>query len=84
MVLCLQNKVFEVIRSGLCSPHVPAVGDVVLSRVTRISKRMCTTEIYQVGDQQVAVLFQGVIRVQDVRASEIDQVCCTTIHSHTE
>ena len=78
----MQDKIFEVVRAGLDAPHVPAVGDVVLSRVTRINKRMCTTEIVQIGDQQLAVPFQGVIRVQDVRASEIDKVCCTVMHNH--
>eukprot|EP00892_Ulva_mutabilis_P005131 jgi/Ulvmu1/2990/UM015_0030.1 len=67
------NKI-QVVRVGLDAPHVPAVGDVVFSRVTRINKRMCTTEIVQIGDQQLPVPFQGVIRVQDVRATEIDKV----------
>lgn len=56
----------------------------VLSKVTRINRRLCTTEIVQIGDHPLAVPFQGVIRVQDVRASEIDKVCSSASHlKHT-
>lgn len=71
----LQDNHIRVERAGLQEPRVPAVGDIVLSRVTRINKRMCTAEIVQIGEQQLPVPFQGVIRVQDVRATEIDKVC---------
>lgn len=78
VALPLQDKSISVVRAGLVAPHVPAVGDVVLSRVTRINRRMCTTEIVQVGEHALVVPFQGVIRVQDVRSSEIDKVCFST------
>lgn len=78
----LQGNSIEVIRAGIVAPHVPAVGDVVLSRVTRINRRLCTTEIVQIGDHALAVPFQGVIRVQDVRASEIDKVCFSAHLKH--
>ena len=56
---------------------VPAVGDVVLGRVTRTNPRQATLDILSLGMSGSQVLrepFQALIRQQDIRATEIDKV----------
>ena len=53
---------------------LPAVSSVVLARVTRINPRQATVTIFCVGDVPLVDEFQGIIRVQDVRATEKDKV----------
>ena len=53
---------------------LPEVNNVVLCRVTRITPRQATVAILVVGDTVLEVEWQGVIRVQDVRATEKDSV----------
>lgn len=53
---------------------LPEVNNVVLCRVTRITPRQATVAILVVGDTVLEVEWQGVIRVQDVRATEKDRV----------
>ncbi|KAI8952251.1 hypothetical protein F4801DRAFT_234571 [Xylaria longipes] len=53
---------------------LPEVGDVVLCRVTRITPREATMAILLVGDAVLSAQWQGVVRVQDVRATEKDRV----------
>ncbi|KAI0859175.1 hypothetical protein F4860DRAFT_483332 [Xylaria cubensis] len=53
---------------------LPEVGDVVLCRVTRITPREATMAILIVGDAVLSAQWQGVVRVQDVRATEKDRV----------
>ncbi|KAI0106471.1 hypothetical protein GGR51DRAFT_559891 [Nemania sp. FL0031] len=53
---------------------LPEVGNVVLCRVTRITPREATVAILVVGDAVLAAQWQGVVRVQDVRATEKDRV----------
>lgn len=53
---------------------LPEVGNVVLCRVTRISPRQANVAILVVGDTVLEAEWQGVIRVQDVRATEKDRV----------
>ncbi|KAI1342133.1 hypothetical protein F5Y15DRAFT_332942 [Xylariaceae sp. FL0016] len=53
---------------------LPEVGNVVLCRVTRISPRQATVAILVVGDAVLEAEWQGVVRVQDVRATEKDRV----------
>jgi exosome complex component CSL4 len=57
------------------SDTLPDVGSVVLCRVTRIALRQATVSILVCGETVVeAADWQGVIRVQDVRATEKDRV----------
>ncbi|KAI1113690.1 hypothetical protein F5Y14DRAFT_441635 [Nemania sp. NC0429] len=53
---------------------LPEVGDVVLCRVTRITPREATVAILVVGDAVLSAQWQGIVRVQDVRATEKDRV----------
>ncbi|KXJ92624.1 hypothetical protein Micbo1qcDRAFT_117568 [Microdochium bolleyi] len=53
---------------------LPDVGNIVLCRVTRIQPRQATVAILVVGDTVLEADWQGIIRVQDVRATEKDRV----------
>lgn len=66
----------SVSRAGVAVKRevLPEVGNVVLCRVTRIQPRQATVAILVVGDAVLEAEWQGVIRVQDVRATEKDRV----------
>ncbi|KAJ8904789.1 hypothetical protein NDN08_001304 [Rhodosorus marinus] len=53
---------------------VPLVGSVVTCRVLRINSRFATVEILVVDGIPLRSVFRGIIRVQDVREFEVDQV----------
>jgi exosome complex component CSL4 len=53
---------------------LPQVGNTVLCRVTRITPRQAVVAILVCGDTVLNAEWQGVIRVQDVRATEKDRV----------
>ncbi len=53
---------------------LPTVDSIVLCRVTRIQSRQATVAILVVGETVCADEFQGVIRKEDVRATEKDRV----------
>lgn len=53
---------------------LPTVDSTVLCRVTRTQTRQATVAILVVGDTVCADEFQGVIRKEDVRATEKDKV----------
>ncbi|KAI1008067.1 hypothetical protein K3495_g178 [Podosphaera aphanis] len=53
---------------------LPEVGSTVLCRVTRIAPKQATVAILVVGETALCGEWQGVIRVQDVRATEKDKV----------
>lgn len=55
---------------------VPAPGDIVTAKITRVNQRLAAADILCVASRPVedAEGFAGVIRVQDVRATEIDRV----------
>jgi len=53
---------------------VPDKGNVVACQVTRINPRFATVRILCVGSKALKETYTGVIRVQDVRATEIDKV----------
>jgi len=53
---------------------LPEVGNIVLCRVTRITPREATVAILVVGDAVLSSQWQGVVRAQDVRATEKDRV----------
>lgn len=52
---------------------LPQVGNVVLCRVTRITPRQAVVAILVCGETVLEAEWQGVIRVQDVRATEKDR-----------
>ncbi|KUI71382.1 Exosome complex component CSL4 [Cytospora mali] len=53
---------------------LPQVGNIVLCRITRITPRQAVAAILVCGDTVLEAEWQGVIRVQDVRATEKDRV----------
>lgn len=53
---------------------LPDVGNVVLARVVRLMPKQAIVVIQQVGGTVLQTEWQGVIRVQDVRATEKDKV----------
>ncbi len=53
---------------------LPEVGNVVLCRVVRITPRQAVVVIVCCGETVLEAEWQGVIRVQDVRATEKDRV----------
>lgn len=53
---------------------LPQVGNTVLCRVTRVTPRQAVVAILVCGDTVLEAEWQGVIRVQDVRATEKDRV----------
>ncbi|XWS64782.1 hypothetical protein CRYUN_Cryun05aG0033300 [Craigia yunnanensis] len=53
---------------------VPEPGSVVIARVTKVMARTASADIMCVGPKSVREKFTGIIRQQDVRATEIDKV----------
>ncbi|VVB01585.1 unnamed protein product [Arabis nemorensis] len=53
---------------------VPEPGSLVIARVTKVMARMAAADILCVGPKAVCEKFAGIIRQQDVRATEIDKV----------
>ncbi|GJN75288.1 exosomal core protein CSL4 [Purpureocillium lilacinum] len=64
----------SVSRHGKKREILPDVGNVVLARVVRLMPKQAIVVIQQVGDTVLQTEWQGVIRVQDVRATEKDKV----------
>ncbi|KAJ9145600.1 Exosome component 1 [Coniochaeta hoffmannii] len=66
----------SVSRSGVSEKRevLPEVNNVVLCRVIRITPRQAVVSILVCGDSVLEAEWQGVIRVQDVRATEKDRV----------
>ncbi|GAM19228.1 hypothetical protein SAMD00019534_024030 [Acytostelium subglobosum LB1] len=53
---------------------VPDIGSVVTAQVLRNNPRLASVAILCVGTKALKETFNGIIRVQDVRATEIDKV----------
>jgi exosome complex component CSL4 len=53
---------------------LPEVDAAVLAKVTRLGTRQATVEILVVGDNVCREGFQGLVRREDVRATEKDRV----------
>lgn len=53
---------------------MPSPGDVVTARITRLTPRLALADILCVGEHPCAQRYSGVVRIQDVRATEIDSV----------
>ncbi|GAV86224.1 EXOSC1 domain-containing protein/ECR1_N domain-containing protein [Cephalotus follicularis] len=53
---------------------VPEPGSVVIARVTKVMAKMASADIICVNAKSVREKFSGIIRQQDVRATEIDKV----------
>lgn len=59
---------------GASANILPEVDSVVLVRVTRLTPRQANVEMLVVGDAVCREGFQGIIRREDVRATEKDRV----------
>ena len=55
-----------------------AIGDEVLCKVKRLNPRFASVDIVCKGTSPLVKEFAGIVRVQDVRASEIDKVSILT------
>ena len=64
----------SVTRHGRKREILPDVNNVVLARVVRLMPKQAIVVIQQVGETVLQTEWQGVIRVQDVRATEKDKV----------
>ncbi|KAF5023961.1 hypothetical protein F66182_3965 [Fusarium sp. NRRL 66182] len=64
----------SVSRHGRKREILPDVNNIVLARVLRLMPKQAIVVIQQVGDTVLQTEWQGVIRVQDVRATEKDKV----------
>ncbi|KAK7269119.1 hypothetical protein RIF29_21835 [Crotalaria pallida] len=53
---------------------VPQPGSIVIARITKVMARSASAHIICVGPKSVREIFTGIIRQQDVRATEIDKV----------
>jgi exosome complex component CSL4 len=68
------KPIISVARSSVTSAPLPSVSSTVLARVTRINPRQATVSIFAVDSVALIDEFQGIIRSQDVRATEKDKV----------
>ncbi|KAG5750557.1 hypothetical protein H9Q69_012083 [Fusarium xylarioides] len=64
----------SVTRHGHKREILPDVENIVLARVLRLMPKQAIVVIQQVGDTVLQTEWQGVIRVQDVRATEKDKI----------
>ncbi|KAJ3212710.1 Exosome complex component CSL4 [Clydaea vesicula] len=53
---------------------VPSVNDIITGKVIRVNPRFATVSILVVGAIPCSEAFQGIVRVQDIRATERDKV----------
>ncbi|EGC35078.1 hypothetical protein DICPUDRAFT_33962 [Dictyostelium purpureum] len=53
---------------------VPEIGSIVTVQVLRINPKLASVAILCVGTKALKETFNGIIRIQDVRATEIDKV----------
>lgn len=66
--------ILSVARPGGDEPIVPAVGSVVLARVTRIAQLAVTCEIVVVDERTLPQPASAVVRRENVRDGEIDKI----------
>eukprot|EP01025_Chloroclados_australasicus_P010541 TRINITY_DN14320_c0_g2_i13.p1 TRINITY_DN14320_c0_g2~~TRINITY_DN14320_c0_g2_i13.p1 ORF type:complete len:211 (-),score=28.17 TRINITY_DN14320_c0_g2_i13:235-867(-) len=68
-----QQEVIQVRRKGN-PPVVPKQGDIITGRVLKVTPRLAQVQILCIEEVPIKRLFEGIIRVQDVRLTEIDKV----------
>lgn len=71
--LVSQASVIEV-HSMTEQSVVPAPGDIVTAMVTTVNQRLCKCVIKCVGDIVLTRPYRGILRKEDVRATEKDRV----------
>jgi len=62
------------VHSGKEQTVVPSAGDVITARITQINPRWARCAILCVKDVVLAEPFRGILRKEDVRATEKDRV----------
>ncbi|EFJ44695.1 hypothetical protein VOLCADRAFT_76178 [Volvox carteri f. nagariensis] len=67
------KPVLGVVPRGI-QPLVPKPGDLVTVKISRVAQTAAMALVLCVGRQALSTEFKGVIRQQDVRATEIDRV----------
>eukprot|EP01024_Parvocaulis_polyphysoides_P007415 TRINITY_DN12206_c0_g1_i4.p2 TRINITY_DN12206_c0_g1~~TRINITY_DN12206_c0_g1_i4.p2 ORF type:complete len:177 (+),score=13.85 TRINITY_DN12206_c0_g1_i4:142-672(+) len=55
-------------------PIIPKQGDIVTGKVVRVTPKLAQVQILCVEDSALKNQFEGVIRLQDVRTTEIDKI----------
>ncbi|BDA41466.1 Exosome complex component CSL4 [Coccomyxa sp. Obi] len=68
-----KRPVVEVLRSG-SRAKVPEAGNIVIAKVNKVNPRLASASLLCVNTQPLNDKFSGIIRQQDVRATEIDKV----------
>ena len=68
------QKRMMTVRSKNQSPVVPKAGDIITGKVQRVQQHQCHVSISCVGQHSLSSDFRGVVRLVDVRATEIDKV----------
>ncbi|EIE25237.1 hypothetical protein COCSUDRAFT_52805 [Coccomyxa subellipsoidea C-169] len=68
-----KRPVVEVLRSG-SRAKVPETGNIVIAKVNKVNPRLASASLLCVNTQPLTDSFSGIIRQQDVRATEIDKV----------
>ncbi|GMH39097.1 hypothetical protein BSKO_06995 [Bryopsis sp. KO-2023] len=69
-----KNPIISVVNERATKRVVPKVGDIIMGRVNRLQAQYVGVEILCIGKQALRTLFNGTIRSQDVRATQIDTV----------
>ena len=72
-MMTMQKPIMSV-RSKLCSPIVPKTGDIITGKITRVQQHQAHVSITCVGSNSLTADFRGVIRLLDVRATQVDEV----------
>jgi len=68
------KKLLVEVHSGKEQTVVPSAGDVITARITQINPRWARCAILCVKDVVLAEPFRGILRKEDVRATEKDRV----------
>eukprot|EP01139_Manchomonas_bermudensis_P009818 Amastigsp_a339602_165.p1 type:complete len:212 gc:universal Amastigsp_a339602_165:39-674(+) len=63
-----------IVERNAAASVVPHIGSVVMAKVMKVNPRLAAVEILVVDGQPLVEPFHGIIRVQDVRRTEIDKV----------
>ncbi|KAH9261153.1 hypothetical protein BASA81_000857 [Batrachochytrium salamandrivorans] len=73
--LATGEMLIEVLKSRKRAEVLPAVGSLVMARVLRVNSKLCDVQILCVQNKPVRGQgFKGILRKENVRAFEIDQV----------
>lgn len=69
-----QAKATVQVRRKGAQSLIPSQGDTVWCKVSKVNPRLAVVDILCVGSQALEAKYTGIVRAQDVRASEVDKV----------